>query len=106
VNVLFVCSRNQWRSPTAEQVFRRGYGINTRSAGTASSAKHVLSAQDVQWADLICVMEYKHKQRLVAGFGRLLLQQRVVVLDIADDYGYMDELLIELLIQSVSPLLP
>ncbi|NYN06569.1 phosphotyrosine protein phosphatase, partial [Salmonella enterica subsp. enterica serovar Typhimurium] len=23
MNVLFICSRNQWRSPTAEQVFRR-----------------------------------------------------------------------------------
>ncbi|EOE9784627.1 phosphotyrosine protein phosphatase, partial [Salmonella enterica subsp. enterica serovar Kentucky] len=22
MNVLFICSRNQWRSPTAEQVFR------------------------------------------------------------------------------------
>lgn len=105
VNVLFVCSRNQWRSPTAEQVFRRGYAINVRSAGTASSAKRVISAQDLMWADLICVMEHKHKQRIFAAFPRLIQFKKIVVLDIPDDYPYMDTELIELLQQSVLPLI-
>ncbi|MEC7119812.1 MAG: protein tyrosine phosphatase [Pseudomonadota bacterium] len=105
MNVLFVCSRNQWRSPTAEQVFRRGYGINVRSAGTASSAKQVISAQDLTWADLVCVMEDKHKQRICAAFPRLVQFKKIVVLDIPDDYPYMDMELIELLQQSVQPLI-
>ena len=105
MNVLFVCSRNQWRSPTAEQVFRRGYAITVRSAGTASSAKRVISAQDLTWSDLICVMEHKHKQRICAAFPRLIQFKRIVVLDIPDDYHYMDSELIELLKASVEPLL-
>jgi len=103
VNVLFVCSRNQWRSPTAEQVFRRGYAINVRSAGTASSAKRLISAQDLIWADLVWVME--HKQRICAAFPRLVQFKTIVVLDIPDDYQYMDSELIELLKISVMPLL-
>ncbi|MFZ3193598.1 MAG: protein tyrosine phosphatase [Moraxellaceae bacterium] len=105
MNVLFICSRNQWRSPTAEQVFRRGYAINVRSAGTASSAKRVISVQDLIWADLICVMEHKHKQRIFAAFPRLIQFKTIVVLDIPDDYLYMDPELIELLKTSVTPLL-
>lgn len=105
VNVLFVCSRNQWRSPTAEQVFRRGYAINVRSAGTANSAERVISAQDLIWADLVCVMEHKHKQRICATFPRLVQFKKIVVLDIPDDYQYMDAELIELLQQSIPPLI-
>lgn len=105
MNVLFVCSRNQWRSPTAEQIFRRGYAINVHSAGTASSAKRVVAAADLIWADLICVMEHKHKQRICAAFPRLAAFKPMVVLDIPDDYAYMDEELIELLRASVTPLL-
>jgi protein-tyrosine-phosphatase len=33
-NLLFICSRNQWRSPTAEAIWRRRPGFNVRSAGT------------------------------------------------------------------------
>jgi predicted protein tyrosine phosphatase len=106
LKVLFVCSRNQWRSPTAEQIFRRGYGVAVRSAGTASSARRVLSAADLIWADLICVMEDKHQQRLRATYSRLLQHKRVVVLDIPDDYRYMDPELIALLLTAVVPLLP
>lgn len=56
LNVLFVCSRNQWRSPTAEQVFRRHPALNVRSGGTSPNARHTVSAQDIQWADVILVM--------------------------------------------------
>jgi predicted protein tyrosine phosphatase len=53
LNVLFVCSRNQWRSPTAEQVFRRHPALNVRSGGTSLNARHTVSGQDIQWADVI-----------------------------------------------------
>jgi protein-tyrosine-phosphatase len=36
--VLFVCSRNQWRSPTAERVFATRPGLEVRSAGVDKSA--------------------------------------------------------------------
>ena len=105
LNVLFVCSRNQWRSPTAEQVWRRHPLLNVRSGGTSSSARHTVSDTDIDWADVVIVMEQKHKSRLVAEFGDLLADKPVHVLDIPDEYKYMDPELVELLEQSVGSLL-
>ena len=64
LHVLFICSRNQWRSPTAEQVFRRHPALNVRSAGTSASARKQVSAADIDWADVILVMESTHRSRL------------------------------------------
>jgi environmental stress-induced protein Ves/predicted protein tyrosine phosphatase len=96
-NVLFVCSRNQWRSPTAEQIWRKHPLVTARSGGTSTGAKHKVSADDVHWADVIFVMEEKHKARLAAEFPRHLQHKAVYVLDIPDDYTYMDPELVELL---------
>ncbi|QIL73520.1 phosphotyrosine protein phosphatase [Diaphorobacter sp. HDW4B] len=100
--ILFVCSRNQWRSPTGEQVWRRHPRVEARSGGTSSNARHVVSVDDVRWADVIFVMEEKHKSRLLAEFTRLLENKRIVVLDIPDEYKYMDPELVEMLEQSVA----
>lgn len=105
MNALFICSRNQWRSPTAERVFSVGYGISTRSAGTSKHAKHTISSNDIAWADLIFVMEQKHKQNIKEKFPNQLQHKKVIVLDIPDDYQYMDEELIEILRQTVQPYL-
>ena len=106
MNCLFICSRNQWRSPTAERVFAVGYGIRTRSAGTSRHAKHTISNKDVAWADLIFVMEQKHKQNIKEKFSKQLQHKNVIMLDIPDDYHYMDEALIEILKSALIPYLP
>jgi predicted protein tyrosine phosphatase len=95
-NVLFICSRNQWRSPTAEQVWQPLPGVNVRSAGTSPKAKHTVNLQDIQWADRIFVMEPKHKQRLQAEFRQALNHQSIEVLNIPDDYQYMEPELVEI----------
>ena len=100
VNLLFVCSRNQWRSPTAETIYSQK-GFSTRSAGTSPSARRTVSMKDIQWATHIFVMERKHKQRLVAKFTRRLDYKRVIVLDIPDEYKFMDKELIAILGDSV-----
>ncbi len=105
MKVLFICSRNQWRSPTAEQVFRRYAGLNVRSAGTSRNAKKPVSAEWLQWADVICVMEQKHKNRLMADFRRIIGNKPLHVLDIPDDYRYMAPALIALLEEIVPPVL-
>ena len=101
INYLFICSRNQWRSPTAERIFAAGYGIHTRSAGTSRHAKHSLTVKDIAWADCICVMEQKHKTWIKEKFHKDLSHKKIIVLDIPDDYQYMDEDLIEILKQSM-----
>jgi predicted protein tyrosine phosphatase len=105
VNVLFVCSRNQWRSPTAERMFKGHPAIIARSAGTSLSARHRISHVDIDWADVILVMEGKHRERIVADFARLVEHTPIHVLDIPDEYTYMDPELIEILEQTVEPLL-
>lgn len=104
-NLLFVCSRNQWRSPTAEQMWRKHPLVSVRSGGTSPNARHKVSVEDVRWAHVIFVMEEKHKFRLIAEFTRLLDGKPIHVRDIPDDYKYMDPDLVEQLEQSVGALL-
>lgn len=105
LNVLFICARNQWRSPTAEQVFRRHPALNVRSAGTSASARKQVSHADLVWAHVVIVMESKHKSRLLAQHGQLLAHKPLHVLDIPDDYRFMDPELVGLLEDLVPPLL-
>ena len=105
MNVLFVCSKNQWRSPTAEKIFADYAGVRTRSAGTSSSARHRLSRRDLDWAEVVMVMEERHKTIIKQQFANLG-HKKIIVLDIADDYAFMDEELIALLQASVTPYLP
>ncbi|AIY43942.1 cellular communication/signal transduction [Collimonas arenae] len=100
--LLFVCSRNQWRSPTGEQIWRRQPDIRARSAGTSPNARKTISAADIAWADLIFVMESKHKRRIMAEFGSLLENKKIHVLDIPDEYKYMDPELVEQLTDAVA----
>lgn len=102
VKVLFVCSRNQWRSPTAETLFGRHPALKVRSAGLSSSARRKLRATDLEWADMICVMEDRHAERLRERFGRA--EPPVHVLDIPDIYRRDDPELIEALLDSAEAL--
>lgn len=100
MNILFICSRNQWRSPTGEQVWCKCFAqvpdIRIRSAGTSPRARRTVNATDIRWADVIFAMEDKHRQRLKAEFRQLLNDKTLQVLGIPDDYQYMDPELIEI----------
>jgi len=102
MNILFICSRNQWRSPTAEQVWRDHPGLSVKSAGTSRNAKKSVTADMLKWADVVFTMEQKHKNRLVADFSRILEHKPVHVLDIPDDYQYMDPDLVSIVKETVS----
>jgi predicted protein tyrosine phosphatase len=79
--------------------------LMVRSAGTSPNARRTVSDEDIGWADVILVMEEKHKSRLKAAFGRLLEGTAIHVLDIPDDYKYMDPELCEQLEQCVGSIL-
>lgn len=97
MNILFICSRNQWRSPTGEQVWRKTPGLSVRSAGTSPNARRTVNAKDIAWADLIFVMEEKHKSRMRAAFPGPTKYAKVYVLDIPDEYQKGDPELVNLL---------
>lgn len=105
MNLLFVCSRNRWRSLTAETIFKDDQPHIVRSAGTAEAARIKVTEKLIAWAELIFVMEKKHKQKLEQKFPSALEGKKLVVLDIEDNYKYMDEELVEMLRVEVTPYL-
>lgn len=105
MNILFVCSRNKWRSLTAETIFKSNQDHHVKSAGTENEARIKVTEKLIHWADLIFVMEKRHKERLKDKFGALVDDKEIVTLDIQDNYEYMDAELIEILKTSVSPYL-
>lgn len=104
--VLFLCSQNRLRSPTAEQVFADWPGIESASAGLNIGADNPLTPELVAWADLIFVMERAHRSKLATQFRRHLANKRVICLEIPDDYEFMDPDLIRLLKARVPRHLP
>ncbi|MGN7102329.1 low molecular weight protein tyrosine phosphatase family protein [Ralstonia holmesii] len=97
MRVLFICSRNRLRSPTAEAVFAKWPNVETDSAGLAPDADVQLDADQLDWAEVIFVMERSHQQRLSKRFGSRLRDKRVVCLGIPDDYVFMQPELVALL---------
>jgi predicted protein tyrosine phosphatase len=95
--ILFVCSRNRRRSLTAETIFKGEPAWDVRSAGTEESARIKVTAGQLGWADVIVVMEKRHKERLRQKYPEELAAKPCVCLFIADDYEFMDANLIELL---------
>ena len=104
--VLFICSQNRLRSPTAEQVFASWPGVETSSAGLDSQASVPVTPELLEWADTIFVMEPTHRAKLSRKFGRYIKSQRVICLNIPDVYDFMDESLIRLLKMRVPKHLP
>jgi predicted protein tyrosine phosphatase len=101
--LLFLCSRNRWRSPTAERLFDGNYGCRARSAGTEAGARVRVTAGHIGWADQIFVMEKKHLHRLRTKFGDALDGKPVVCLHIPDDYEFMQPELVAQLQAAVLP---
>jgi predicted protein tyrosine phosphatase len=97
MNILFICSRNKKRSRTAETIFRNYPGHKVLSAGTEDNAQQRVTEKLVHWAELIFVMENVHREKLFYKYGSLLDGKPLVVLDIPDEYEYMDEELVAML---------
>ncbi len=105
-HVLFICSQNRLRSPTAEQVFASWPGIEVASAGLNNDAENPVTSELLAWSDLIFVMEKAHRNKLSKKFRAHLGATRVICLDIPDEYDYMDPVLVQLLKARVTRFLP
>jgi len=103
---LFVCARNRLRSTTAEAIFASVDGIAVSSAGTAADAECLISADLVDWADELYVMEARQRKLLLQRFGRALADKKIVCLGVLDRYEYMQPELIEILKMKMAPYLP
>ncbi len=103
--LLFICSQNKLRSPTAEAIFSEYTGLEAESAGLNHDAEVPVSPEAIAWADIIFVMEKVHRNKLSKKFKPFLKGKRVICLDIPDEYDYMDAELIKLLKSKVLPIL-
>ncbi len=80
-------------------------GIEVSSAGTAPDAECPLSADLLEWADVVLVMERSQRRRIEVRFSSATKEKRIVSLDIPDRYSYMQAELIAELRAKVLPLL-
>jgi predicted protein tyrosine phosphatase len=101
LRVLFICSGNLERSPTAEQVFRNWVELDVKSAGSDESAINPLSKEIVEWADMIFAMEDNHKKRVLELSPSA--SGKIVVLGIEDVYYRSDPGLVKILKKKVTP---
>ncbi|MEG3089717.1 low molecular weight protein tyrosine phosphatase family protein [Sphingomonas sp. PB4P5] len=106
MNILFVCSQNRLRSPTAEQVFADRANIIVSSAGTNHGADNPISDELIGWADRIFVMERAHRSKLQQRFRAAIKDKKIVCLNIPDDYDFMDPALVQLLEAKMAQYLP
>jgi predicted protein tyrosine phosphatase len=103
--LLFICSQNKLRSPTAEVIFSEYEDLEAESAGLNHDAEVPISIEAIKWADIIFVMEQVHRRKLSQKFQPFLKGKRVICLDIRDEYEYMDGDLIQVLKSKVLPIL-
>lgn len=61
------------------------------------AAQRVLSVEDLQWADVIFVMEQEHLSHIQKEFADTYLENNLVCLDIPDKYDFMQPELIEII---------
>lgn len=90
--ILFICNFNKNRSRTAEEIFKNVY--ETKSAGILNNP---VTQQDIDWADLIVVMEDFQKDYILKKFPLSFRKKQIISLKIEDFYLYMEAELIELL---------
>jgi predicted protein tyrosine phosphatase len=86
VNILFVCTMNCGRSPTAEKLFSNNQTHVARSAGTHIKARRRLTQGKIRWASLVVVFEKCHEKVVRRIYP---WEKTVICLDIPDKFKYM-----------------
>src|SRR5690606_8181618 len=100
--ILFVCSANKQRSKTAEDYFSSKYDdIHFLSTGTnikicEREGTNPLTIEVLEQADLIFVMEQKHKKQ-ITDYVNGKFKKELTVLNIPDIYKCYQKELIEIL---------
>ena len=93
--ILFVCTANIDRSPTAEDLLKDIEGFEVKSAGVWFNARKRISRDLIEWADIIFVMEDFHKEVITT--LKPEAESKTIVLNIPDIYPRNDPELIKIL---------
>ena len=101
MNVLFICNQGKNRSRTAAALFSDRF--NTRSAGLYS--RNSVNADQLLWADVVIVMEDRHRAEIAERFPTVYIQKRILVTGIPDIYRHGQPELVHLLNAKIPELL-
>ena len=93
MHVLFICNQGRNRSKTAAEMLSDRF--TTASAGLYSDRP--VTETQLSQANLIIVMEEKHRTELARRFPAMYLRKRILVLGIPDVYCYGQPQLVQLL---------
>ena len=104
-NILFICSQNRLRSPTAERLYSQTPWFDVASAGLNNDSMVRVTPELLSWADRIFVMEKSHRNRLSRKFRDSLRGKIVTCLDIPDEFDFMEPALLQILEQRLTPYL-
>jgi predicted protein tyrosine phosphatase len=100
---LFICGKARARGPTAAQIASQWDGVRADSAGLDNGSDDTLSLEQLEWADILFVMEPRQKTRLSSKFGRAIRGKPVICLDVPDLYSFMEPKLVEILTDKIRP---
>ncbi|MFC1723028.1 phosphotyrosine protein phosphatase [Nanoarchaeota archaeon] len=84
MKVLFVCNQNQHRSKRAAEIFRDRF--DTASAGLYNGKP--VTSQNLEWADLVIVMEDEQRIEIGKRYPREYLGKRIISLGVPDVFDY------------------
>lgn len=96
-HVLFVCYQNRRRSATAERIFCKRADLDVRSAGVGPDALVRINERMLDWADMVFVMEDRHRRELQRMFPGHPALNRICSLEIPDEFAFLDPQLVDLL---------
>lgn len=103
MRALFISGRSRARGPTAAQIVSQWKNVRADCAGIASDADDQLSQEQLDWADIIFVMEPRQKTVIGSKFSDALRGKRMINLDIGDLYSFMEPELVEILTRKLKP---
>lgn len=105
--LLFVCSGNISRSPTAESLMRASDCYQARSAGIDPLSPTPVQEELLEWADLIFVMSEQDDGHASYLQGRFSVpEHKIIDLDIPDRYAREDPELLLLLKERIASAIP
>lgn len=104
-NILFICGKARKRSPSAAAIVADKFGVQTDFAGISADSDECVSSEKLDWADTVAVMEKAHLARLKRQMSASLKGKKLVCLDILDDFEFMQQELIELVVKRIARVL-
>jgi len=103
--VLFVCTQNKVRSLTAEHLYRVRPDLEVKSCGTATFAKNQLTAELLNWAEVVFFFDDSQLEVIRKNFGKEAEGKPIISLGLPDVFTYKSDALVVKLVAKLDPYL-